>query len=116
MRTLPLIDDDIAPMIRGHEITLELARTQGLTQLLNDLHTSTDLRAQMKTDPYSYLQSRGVSFPSNASVTVRELEADGWEIEIKIVEGLYSYINGFNNEKGFYRIQGPQRPTRTSGS
>jgi hypothetical protein len=99
-------------MIRGHEITLELARTRGLTELLNDLHSSQALRRKMSKAPKQFLHDRGISIPENATVTVRELEANGWEVEVQIVEGHYSYINGFNNEKGFFRIQGPQRPPK----
>jgi hypothetical protein len=116
MRKFPMHDEDLAPMIRGHEITLQLARTVGLPQLINDIHTDLDLRREMRLDPAKILYGRGITVPENATVAFRELEAQGWELEIRIVEGLYSYINGFNNEKGFYRVQGPQRPPRTATS
>jgi len=114
-RKHPLTDDDLAPMIRGHELTLGLARTRGLAHLLNDLQNNEALREDMRKAPEQFLQDRGMAIPENATVTVRELEANGWEVEIRIVEGLYSYVNGFNNEKGFFRVQGPQRPPKAAG-
>src|SRR6185369_13987676 len=105
VRKFPLLKEDIDPMIRGHEITLELAKSPQLADVLNDLNDSPDLRRSMREDPASYLRSRGVKIPNGASVAMRLLEANGWEIEVKVVEGLYAYTNGFNNETGFYRIQ-----------
>jgi hypothetical protein len=115
MRKHPLTDDDLSPMIRGHQITLDLARSAGLVQLMNDLHNP-DLRRQMREQPQDFLLKRSINIPQGASVEVRELQANGWEVEIRVVEGLYAYINGFNNEKGFYRIQGPQRPKRDANA
>jgi len=97
-------------MIRGHQITLELAQTPNLANLLNDLHGNQALRQEMKKDPRAYLESRGVNLPYGASVEERELDEDGWEIEMKVIEGAYTYINGFSTVKGFYRIQGPKLP------
>src|ERR1700730_17506470 len=117
MRKFPLTDDDLSPMVRGHQITLDLARSAGLVQLLNDLHNP-DLRRQMREQPKDFLLKRSINIPQGASVEVRELQANGWEVEIRVVEGLYAYINGFKNEKGFYRIPGPQviGPSRYSSS
>ena len=112
LRKFPLEHQDLAPMIRGHEITLQLAQTIGLAQLLNDLHSSPALRHDARTNTAAFLESRGVAIPPGATVELRELESNGWEIEMKVVEGAYAYINGFNNEKGFYRVQGPQRPPK----
>lgn len=110
-----LTDDDLHPMIRGHEITLKLARTPGLAQLLNDLQRP-DVRRKMDENLESALKERKVKIPAGATVQLRELEAEGWELEVKMVEGLQAYTNGFNNETGFYRIQGPQRPPKKAKS
>jgi hypothetical protein len=111
-RKLPLDDDDLYPMIRGHEITLNLARSAGLASLLSDLGLKPELRDQMRQDSQRFLADRRIDLPQGATLEVRELEANGWEIEVRVQEGLYVYINGFNNEKGFYRVQGPQRPPK----
>lgn len=108
---LPLEDEDLHPMIRGHEITLSLARTAGLSKLLSDLGLRPELRDQMRQDSKRFLADRKIEMPEGATLD-RELEANGWEIEVRVQEGLYVYINGFNSEKGFYRVQGPQRPPK----
>ena len=110
LRKFPLREEDLAPMIRGHQITLELAQQVQLPGVLNDLHNNSSLRRDVAGNPMAFLQSRGVTLPMGATVEFRILQADGWEMEVKVVEGPYAYINGFNNEKGFYRVQGPQRP------
>ena len=112
MRRLPMRDEDLYPMIRGHEITLQLARTPGLAQLLSDLGADPQLRRSFRADSTRFLSDRDMTFPPGAAMELRELHADGWELEIRVTEGLHTYINGFNNEKGFYRVQGPQRPRR----
>jgi hypothetical protein len=106
-RKFPLKDDDIAHVIRSHEITLEFARTPGLAQLLNDLHNSDDLRQDMKIDPRKELDRRKITIPENATVTVHDLDDGGWEIEVRMVEGAYIYINEFNTEKGFLTFHSP---------
>jgi hypothetical protein len=111
-KKLPLDDDDLQPMIRGHEITLQLAKSAGLASLLSDLGSDPELRQRMRQDAKRFLADRKIDLPQGATLAIRELEADGWEIEVRVQEGPYVYINGFNNEKGFYRVQGPQRPPK----
>lgn len=112
LRQPVITDEDLYPMIRAHEITLNLARTPGLAQLLSDLGANSQLRTEMRSDHQRFLARRNITIPEGAVVEVRELEADGWEIEVRLQEGLYMYINGFNNEKGFYSVHGPQRPPK----
>lgn len=103
----PLTDDDIAVVIRSHEITLELARTRGLIQLLNDLHDSHDLRQDMKEHPQNVLKLRKIKIPKNASVTLRDLNKGGWKIEVRMEEGGYIYINGYSTKRGFFQSHSP---------
>jgi hypothetical protein len=109
-------DEDLYPMIRGHEITLQLAKTPGLAQLLSDLGADPQLRRSLRENPRGLLSDRNMDLPGASDATMelelRELHGEGWELEVRVTEGLYTYINGFNNEKGFYRVQGPQRPRR----
>ena len=107
LRKFPLTEDDIALVIRSHEITLEFASTPGLTQLLNDLHDSHDLRQDMKEDPQKVLDLRGIEIPENATVTLHDLDEGGWELEVRMVEGGYIYINGYSTERGFFQSHTP---------
>ncbi len=109
------LDKNLHPIKRLHEITLELARSYGLPQLLSDLQNRA-VREELKRDTVSGLKARNIQVPARATAEFRQLGADNWEIEVKVVEKKFAYINGFNNKTGFFtRIQGPKMRPRAGG-
>jgi hypothetical protein len=103
-----LTDKDFAPVIRSHEITLEVARTPGLVALLNELHHSGGLRQEIGENPEAVLRRRGMAIPNRGYVRMREFKNGGWELSITITEGGYTFINGFSTEAGFFNLHHPE--------
>lgn len=95
--TFPFTDTDLKHMIRGHEISLELAKVRGFAQLLNDLHDNRDLRSEMETDPLSVLERRGISIPG--TVIFRERSDGSWELVARVIDGSRVYTNRFATDR-----------------
>jgi hypothetical protein len=110
----PIDDRVIQPMIRSHEIALQLATIPNLAGQLNKLAADEKLRRSVERDPDSFIKENGIVLPAGAVVQLHTLEAGAWEIEVKVREGLFMFAYAFNSETGFACLHGPVRPRRRS--
>ena len=93
---------NIRAMKRGHEITTQLLDNTGLIDVLNELYDPV-VRDEFSKNPMSFLGQRGITLPAGSLPPVVHEFANGvWEVELTVVEGAYTYTNGFNSATGFY--------------
>jgi len=96
-----VLDEQIRAMRRGHELIVDILKTPGLAEMLNDLRDP-EFRKSVTADPLPEVRKRKVRLPKKGvQVSIRE-HLRGWEIEIEILEGQRLYIFGFSSMHGFF--------------
>ena len=89
------------PMVRQHEVILDVLRNPALSDTLQQLIADAGARKQWAKNAFSSARAAGFDFPQGTEVSFKEF-ASGWEVEVRIYEEPYTYIFGFNSVKGFY--------------
>jgi hypothetical protein len=91
----------LSPMIRQHEIMLDVLRNPALPETLQQLIDDSGTRKKWAANPLASARDAGFTLPEDAEVALDQFRG-GWQVEVRVYEEPNTYIFGFNSIKGFY--------------
>jgi hypothetical protein len=91
----------LSPMIRQHEIMLDVLRNPALPGTLQQLIDDGNTRKKWAANALASARDAGFTFPKDAEVALEQFQR-GWQVEVRVYEDPHTYIFGFDSVKGFY--------------
>ena len=91
----------LSPMIRQHEIILDVLRNPSLPETLQQLITDAGARKTWAANGLTAARDAGFEFPEGSEVRLEQFSR-GWQVEVRTYEDPNTYIFGFDSVKGFY--------------
>ena len=91
----------LSPMIRQHEIMLDVLRNPALAGALQQLIDDGGMRKKWAANALESARHAGFTLPEDTEVALEQFRR-GWQLEVRVYEDPHTYIFGFNSLKGFY--------------